>query len=117
MRLQIAYSFPFLLKSFSRVPVRSEPEHARQAYGRSRTLQSRWNQEKKGGARGGAQGSSAAGSCASEKSSRTGPEGGVGQRKAGAPPQNPGARPGIEGAKVPSGRRVPFPKGRSPLGF
>src|SRR5882762_3591975 len=51
---------PFPPEILNYVPVRSEPEHAQQAYGRSRTLESRWNQEKKGGARGGAAGSSVA---------------------------------------------------------
>src|SRR2546430_4425169 len=109
MRLQIAYSFPFLLKSCSRVPVRSEPEHARQAYGRSRALQSRWNQEKKGGARGGAQGSSAAGSCGSEKSSRTGPEAGIGQRSASAEPEIAAPRSGLKGHSVQCEGRAPLP--------
>src|SRR5437773_1623719 len=89
-RLRIACSLLFLLRSSVArrpfKPARDKP------YGCSRTLWSRWNQEKKGGARGGAQGSSAASSCGSETSSRTGPEAVVGQRKAGAAPEIAGPR-------------------------
>src|SRR5258708_28256508 len=44
----------------SRAPVRSEPKHAQQAYGRRRTLWNSGNHEQQGGARGSAARASAA---------------------------------------------------------
>src|SRR5438445_2800727 len=108
---------PFPPEILSGVPVRSEPEHAQQACGFSRTLESRWDQEKKGGARGGAQGSSAAGSCGSEKSSRTGPVAGSGQRRAGAEPEIAGPRSALKGHRAQCEGRAPLLKGLSPECF
>src|SRR6266853_1651359 len=101
----------------SRVPVRSEPEHAQRAQGRSRALECRWNQEKKGGARGGAAGSSAALSCGSEKNSWTRPEAGIGQRSAGAAPEIAGPRSELKGHRLQCEGWAPFPGRFSPECF